>query len=200
MKRIACPIVFLFVCVTLLAAPAPKPNVRVEFPRYVYGNVVATSLEAINFRKFEFREFSGKRIPAGIRLADGKASVDYPGGGTDEIMLRRVSYFGGTAKSPKYAVAEFMHFAAKGSSKQDAIVQVFGLQDDHPVLLQQIVFDAQAEGWGIDFDAATATLDIRGRAEDGTPHCCPKFLDVVRYKWRGDRFVRTAYERQPTSK
>jgi hypothetical protein len=199
MKRIAF-LVFLFLNGTLFAAPAPKPNVRVDFPRYVYENTIATSLEAINFRKFEFREFSGKKVPDGIRLVDGKASIDHPGGGTDEIMLRQVSYFGGTANSPKYALAEFMHFAARGSSIQDGIVQVFAVRNDHPVLLQQIVFDAQAEGWGIDIDSSSATLEIRGRADDGTPHCCPKYLDVVRYKWRGDKFVQTVHKRRPIAK
>lgn len=190
----------LFSAVLSFAVPADKPNIRVESPRFVYENVIANSVDRLNFRKWEYREFTGRKSSEGVRLVDGKAARPRPQGGSDEIMLRRVSFFGGTPDRPKFALAEFMHFAARGSSKQDGVVQVYGIEKERPILLQQIVFDAQAEGWGIEFAPETTTLEIRGRADDGTPHCCPKFLDVVTFNWSGGRFVQKSYKRVPIEK
>jgi hypothetical protein len=83
------------------------------------------------------------------------------------------------------------------SCHSSGIVQVFELRDDHPVLVQQIDFDSDAKGAGTTFDDETRTLTITGRSNEESPHCCPKSLDVVMYRWEGQQFVQSSYKRVP---
>ena len=71
------------------------------------------------------------------------------------------------------------------------------LRDNHPVLMQEFDFDANALGTGATFDGKSQTLTITGRSAEESPDCCPKSLDVVSYQWDGQQFVQSSYKRMP---
>ncbi len=81
------------------------------------------------------------------------------------------------------------------SCNSHELVQVFELRDARPVLVQQIDFDSDARGTGATFDDRLLTLKISGRSNEESPHCCPKSLDVITYRWEGRQFVQKSYKR-----
>jgi hypothetical protein len=83
------------------------------------------------------------------------------------------------------------------SCNHHEIVQVFELRGSHPFLIQQIDFDSDATGTGATFDGNSLTLTVRGRSKEDSPHCCPKSLDVVTYRWERQKFVQSSYKRAP---
>jgi hypothetical protein len=82
------------------------------------------------------------------------------------------------------------------SCNSHEIVQVFELRDGRPVVVQQISFDSDAGGTGANFDDNSQTLTITGRSNEESPHCCPKSLDVVTYRWARQQFVQSSYRRE----
>jgi hypothetical protein len=89
-------------------------------------------------------------------------------------------------------------WVACGSSCTSAgIVQLFELRGKQPVITQQLVFDAHAEGTGATFDEKSLTLTITGRSDDQSPNCCAQNFDVVTYRWQGSEFEQASYERLP---
>jgi hypothetical protein len=74
---------------------------------------------------------------------------------------------------------------------------LFRIDGEGLVETQQLDFDMQAEGAGTDFDPATRILTIRARTNDDRAHCCPKSIDVVKFKWTGTRFAQFSDETVP---
>lgn len=65
-------------------------------------------------------------------------------------------------------------------------------------LLQFLKIDAQVPGSGVAFDSQHRTLTVKGRYKDESPHCCPRELEIVSYRWSDDgRFVLHDIHRQP---
>jgi hypothetical protein len=85
------------------------------------------------------------------------------------------------------------------SCNSHEIVQVLELRGGHPVVVQQINFDSDARGTGATFDDNSRILTITARSNEESPHCCPKSLDVVTYRWEGQQFVQSSYKRVPAS-
>ncbi len=77
------------------------------------------------------------------------------------------------------------------------IAQLFELRLGQPVITQQFVFDAHAEGTSATFNERAFTLTVTGRSDDGSPACCARNLDVVTYQWQGSEFKQASYERVP---
>jgi hypothetical protein len=131
--------------------------------------------------------------------------------GEDTVSLRAGKYekheqFGESSVKVKFlscldrGVAEHALLATDwvscgGSCNSHEIVQVFGLRGAHPVLVQQIYFDSDATGTGATFDDRLQTLTITGRSNEESPHCCPRSLDVITYRWEGQEFVQRGYRR-----
>ena len=131
--------------------------------------------------------------------------------GEDTVSLRAGKYekheqFGESSVKVKFlscldrGVAEHALLATDwvscgGSCNSHEIVQVFELRGAHPVLVQQIYFDSDARGTGATFDDRLLTLTITGRSNEESPHCCPRSLDVITYRWEGQRFVQRGYRR-----
>jgi hypothetical protein len=66
-----------------------------------------------------------------------------------------------------------------GASASDfQVVQVFSIRDNHPVLVQQILFNTRGcKTAGAKYSAQARTLTVK--AVHGWEHCCPKTLDVL---------------------
>jgi hypothetical protein len=153
-----------------------------------------------------------------LSASDGVCSVDYlntsVSDGYTTVLLRAGNYErpknleGESSVTVKLlscldrGVAEHALLATNwlncgASCNSQEIVQVFELRDGNPVLVQQISFDSDAAGTGAIFDDNSLTLTVKGRSNEESPHCCPKSLDVVTYRWAGQQFVQSSYTRVP---
>ncbi len=90
------------------------------------------------------------------------------------------------------AVADFHWGWIVASSSQSEAVQVFELSDHRLRIVQQIEFNVH-HGWpraGASFDPKTDLLTVRAvRNDPANGRCCPSILDVVAYRWSGNRFI-----------
>jgi hypothetical protein len=87
----------------------------------------------------------------------------------------------------QYAVVSLLHDYG-GTGVDEGLVQVFTVANKRLELIQELSFDAQANGSGVKFDANSRRLTIRARSNDDSPHCCAKNLDVVEFFWNGREF------------
>jgi hypothetical protein len=111
---------------------------------------------------------------------------EYPVG-HDWVKLVRVKYFDFTNGQPRRALVMVDYETSAGSSSAFGILQVLELASEHPLVLQQIEYNAGGEGVGSSFDVKSGILKVKG--VDGWEHCCPSSLDVGTFKWNGSRFV-----------
>lgn len=186
-----------------MPAEAPKkslgPSVIVEFPAYVYGQNF-TSLDKIDFENFRYRLDKNEPL---VRLRKGRYEhTEKDQGGNylwyEREALERVWRI--PADRPS-ALVMLDSFSAGGSSSDDAVLQLFQLGTDGKlVLVQQLTFDRQADGTGVAFNTVTHELTITARSDDGSAHCCPEHVDVVKYRWGGGRFVQTSASRKTLPK
>ena len=79
----------------------------------------------------------------------------------------------------------------------DGILQVFEVRQSDLFVSQQMSFDLQAPGTGVEFDPATRILTVRARTNDDSPHCCPKGVDVVTFRWDGKAFLEKTHRTIP---
>ena len=82
----------------------------------------------------------------------------------------------------------------------DGLLQVIEVENRRLVVNQQLTFDRQAPGTDADFDPKTATLTVRARSNDDSPHCCPKSIDVVTFRWDGKKFVEKSHRTIPVER
>lgn len=152
-----------------------------------------------------------------LAAINGVCGVDYLNApvsdGEDTVSLRAGKYaereqFGESSVTVKLlscldrGVAEHALLATDwvacgASCNSHEIVQVFELRGAHPVVVQQVYFDSDARGTGATFDDRLLTLTVTGRSKEESPHCCPKSLDVVTYRWERKQFVQSSYKRAP---
>jgi hypothetical protein len=130
-----------------------------------------------------------------VPLKDGKYEQRENLGGQSVVTVKHVSCLDHGVAERALLTTDWMSCGA--SCNDSGIVQVFELRDGHPVLIQQIGFDSDARGTGANFDENSQTLTITGRSNEDSPHCCPKSLDMVTYRWTGQQFVQGSYTRVP---
>lgn len=83
----------------------------------------------------------------------------------------------------KFAIASLSWVTAGGSSSSAGVVQVFTLREGHQVVIQQILFNTR--GCGTSSELATHPLLLNIKGVHGWEHCCPKTLDVIKFRWAG---------------
>jgi len=172
--------------------------VKVTSPRNVYRDV-AHSTKEIDFKNLTYH-LLGERIRLHNGFMRGNAhpleGEEYPP--HIEVTLKRISYFdfqNGHPRSEERRVGKecvstlSLDFFSVGASSSDiGLVLVFGIVDNHPVVMQQFEYDRQAPGAGDNFDEETGALTIKARARDDSPRCCPENLETDEFKWQGQAF------------
>lgn len=195
----ALTLLLLFLSFAGNANPATfRPTVDVIRPEYPYQQTVE-SLHAIDFRNFEFRIFNDDRKPmltARLRHGSYKSGWNTQEGMSDDVGLNWIRFVG--SSDSEYAVISLWWVEAAGSSSSYGIVQVFALQDKHPVVIQQIEFNTRnCQTAEASFAAANGVLTVKG--VHGWEHCCPRTLDVVTFRWTGSRFQQRSAKSVPMS-
>jgi hypothetical protein len=171
------------------------PAVDVVAPDYQYAQRV-DSLRDFDFTHFDFVIFDmNGKVQRSVRLKNG-AHHERQDFGDSRISLAPAQFFGVAAGDPNYVLLEGNETDSGGDLKSTGIVQVMAIAARHMHVLQQFIFDSQAPGAGIAFDPKSGSLIIRARSKDGTPVCCPKFMDVVHFHWNGRKFEQQSVQTQ----
>lgn len=103
--------------------------------------------------------------------------------GYDWLRLDGVRFLG---ESSEFAIVPFSWVTAGGSTSDFGVVQVFTLREGHPVVVQQILFNTRGCGASSQLSIRPLLLTIKG--VHGWEHCCPKTLDVIKFRWTGGSF------------
>ena len=130
-----------------------------------------------------------------VPLRAGKYEEKDPQGGESTVTVKLLSCLDRGVAEHALLATNWLSCGASCNSHE--IVQLFELRGANPVLVQQISFDSDAGGTGANVDDNSLTLTITGRSNEDSPHCCPKSLDVVTYRWAGQQFVQSSYKRVP---
>ena len=167
-----------------------RPSIDVLNLNYRYRRAFST-LQAVDHSNFDYNLFSntGERLLlAEVRNGkyDSRPSQPY---GSDWVRLEWVQFVG------SYAVVALSWVSTSGSSSDYGVVQVFALRHEHPVVVQQLMFNARGCGSRSTFDVAARKLTIKG--VHGWEHCCPTTLDTVTYSWTGSSFTQQTVESIP---
>lgn len=177
--------------------PQPKfpPAVVVVAPDYQYAQRV-DSLRDFDFTHFDFVIFDiyGK-VQRSVRLKNG-SHHEHQDFGDSSISLAPAQFFGVAGSDPSYVLLDGNETDSAGDARSTGIVQVITIAARHMHVLQQLTFDSQAPGAGVSFDPKSGNLVIRARSKDGTPVCCPKFMDVVHFHWNGRKFEQQSVQTQ----
>jgi hypothetical protein len=160
-----------------------EPAVQLEYPNKHFSQT-ADTIRKINSRDIAIELF-GK--PTGSGKIYFRRVVT-PGFMKFETSLEKTIYFRPGNDQEERALLIFNLFWAAGSSSERGDLLLFVLHDSHPVLIQEFSYDRQAEGTGETFNLKDLSLTIRARANDDSPHCCPRHLDIERFQWNGWRF------------
>ena len=171
----------------------PKvPNVDVSTPNRVL-KVKAEDVCQVDFRNIRmFGENAGWTAHLKNGRYERKSDSGYESAKVNQVhCLDRLESVG------QHALVMTNWQDCGGSCTSIGVVQVFVVRERHPVIIQQFVFDDHAKGTGASFDEKSLTLTVTGRTDDNSPNCCAKSLDVVRYEWRGSKFVRRTFKRIP---
>ena len=171
-------------------AAASVPAVTVSKPDRVL-EPTASSVCGVDFRNIRIFDEGRGSAP----LTDGK--YEREADSHDYVNLKDIVCFGHGEGAGEHALITAEWTSCGGSCNSSGIVQVFELRGGHPIITQQIDYDSHAEGTGAKFDKDSLTLTITGRSDEESPHCCPKSLDVVTYRWQGQQFVQSSYKRVP---
>jgi len=175
---------------TAAVAAASVPAVTVSKPDRVLEPTVS-SVCGVDFRNIRIFDEGRGSAP----LTDGK--YEREADSHEYVNLKDIVCFGHGEGAGEHALITAEWTSCGGSCNSSGIVQVFELRGGHPVITQQIDYDSHAEGTGAKFDKDSLTLTITGRSDEESPHCCPKSLDVVTYRWQGQQFVQSSYKRVP---
>jgi hypothetical protein len=167
-----------------------EPSVHISYPNTVL-HATARNVCDIDFRNI--------RLVRGSKYAQLHKGImdhrDKEGFGFQTVTLEKVTCFGRRKGIAQYALVESMWTYGGGSSNNDCVVQVVTLKSERPVIVQQFDFDCHAITTGPTFDSKTKKLTVRARTNDASPHCCASSLDVVYYRWNGNRFEQTKFRR-----
>ncbi len=170
-----------------------EPTLEVVNPQHVYVPMTQ-SLSSLDFRNFQFYIFdkSGKSMVR-AKLHNGKYQSKWTlQQGSNWLRLDSVRFMGG---HHEFAVV-LLSWVTTGASASDfGLVQIFALDENRPVVVQQILFNVRGCGTSARISPRTGVLTIKG--VHGWEHCCPKTLDVVTLRWSGSSFKRQSYESLP---
>ncbi len=171
------------------AASQPRGPVHISRPNKTIPTT-ARSLKDVDFSNFSY---------PGYRLKSGKYESNEDGG-FESAELEKVWIFDSASGQPHRALVYVVDTSGGGSSNVEGQLFVFDFQNGQLTLTQTLSFDAQADGAGVKFDPATAKLVIKARSwSDGSPHCCPKNLDVVTFNWTPAGFSQQSVRIEPIS-
>ena len=159
-----------------------RPAVDIRYPNRTYEAAVST------VREIPFRNFRYFLNGTSYQLRNGKAAVRKHLFYID-VDLGNVWYFDVKDGQPQRALVSLGLTEAAGSSSSTGFLQVFKIEDGHPLVTQEFSYDLQARGAGESFDSTSLTLIIRARSDDDSAHCCAKNIDIAVFKWRDDKFV-----------
>jgi hypothetical protein len=169
----------------------PGPTYTVERVTNCYPGSFS-SVRAIDFRNFHFREPSG-----GYTLKNGHFQHDTK---LDHYSID----FEWTRSLPKAdpsagesVIVVFSWFAAAGSSSQGGNAKVFSVSGNRLCVVEEIDWDTRFEsGQPTDsFDSSTSTLVIRSAHYiPGDARCCVSAMDIVSLRWDGTQFKPTAVQ------
>jgi hypothetical protein len=159
-----------------------------------------SSIGKIDFRKFLYFAFDvdGKPIPAFVSQANGIALQNgqynhRETGDYEELNLDSRFYLPQLSQSDGESALILLSWsAAGGSSSQWETAQIFKLLGEQLRVVQELKWEVH----GVEalptksFDARTSTLVIRADHHlPGDGHCCISALDIVTFKWDGNRLV-----------
>lgn len=171
------------------------PNVRVLYPNFALKSepCVFTVQHLGNIKSYAFQKNPLLRDSA--VLYQGKFSTfEMPEHGPASVELAWVQQL---PHQSNVAAALYDWKWIGGSSSQSNVVQVFGCQDGHLTILQQISNDAHSVHAGADYNASTGVLTVKSVNYGAGAHCCPEKLDIVTFKWTDRGFEQVGWETIP---
>ena len=162
-----------------------EPTVEVLFPRYVYKQTMK-SLRTVDFRNFQIHVFDARKSILIAKLRNGKYESNWASAhGSDWLRLNSVDFLGNHSE---FGVVSLSWVTTGASASAFGLVQVFTLREGHPVVVQQILFNARGCGTSASIRKNVGGLTVRG--VHGWEHCCPNTLDVLTFSWTGSSFER----------
>lgn len=117
--------------------------------------------------------------------------------GHEELSLDDVSFMTSPSGMAKYALASLNFLRCGGSCSDEGFVKVFELRGGRPFEIQEIQYDRQAPGTGVQFSPKTQVFVVTGRFEDSAAHCCADALAVVTFNWDGKVFQMRNAKKEP---
>jgi len=192
---------FCLILLSLFAHPDARaqqktsPALEVCFPNYSYPNPIP-SLHQLDFKNTGVIFFGEKGVPDfHARLRRGSFEQLHKIGG-DSVSFAWMKFLGDRSAEPDYAVAYYIWAMWAGSSSGFGVVQLLHIDDGHPKVVQQILFNLRgSEKAGAFFNAKSNTLTIRG--VDDWEHCCPTGLDVVKFQLSDGVLKQVHYGKAP---
>jgi hypothetical protein len=175
-----------------VAQTAEVPAIDVSTPNRVIP-IKANKACGIDFKNIRV---SGADRRQTVRLKSGEYKRKYDSG-YEAVGLENVFCLEPGKGKAQRAIIVLSWLDCGGSCSSTGVVQLVSIHSQHPVVIQQFVFDSHADGTGATFNEKSQTLTVTGRSDDGSPHCCARNLDVVTYRWQGSKFVQGQYKRVP---
>ena len=113
------------------------------------------------------------------------------------MSVTAVRYFGRPHGASETALLSVAELSCGVSCSEAGDILIFRLWKGRLLETQQIGFDLQAPGAGVDFSSENGILTVKARHEDNSAHCCPDKLDVATFKWDGKTFRLQSLNVQP---
>lgn len=161
-----------------------QPTVEVTAPQHVYRMRIG-SLRGVDFRNFHFHIFNehGNSILT-AKLRNGKyESVWTLRDGSNWLRPDWLRFMG---EQSEFAIVSLSWVSTGGSASDFGVVQVFSLRSQHPVVVQQILFNTRGCNASSEFSSLYRVLTIKG--VHGWEHCCPTTADVMQFRWTDGSF------------
>lgn len=188
-------IAFAVVCAVSVSAPlgvaqeqnVDAPNYEISFPNYRYEATVSSLLE-VDFKNLTLFWFGkhGPRRSAKLTNGSYERNDEYHGG--EYITLDLLHFLDAEQKEASFAVIDIDWRNCGGSCSESGLAQVFAVQFGHPTVVEQIRYERHAPNTGANIGAVSKVLTLTGRSSEPSANCCPKSLDVMRFKWYGSGF------------
>jgi hypothetical protein len=200
---------FIFVSLWLVISPFAfaqtpprrsqrEPTVELATPDYVYRSTI-DSLTRLDFRNLSLHIFNARgESTLAAQLRNGRYdSKEHDrkgrfGHGYDWLRLDWVRFLG---ENSDFAVISFSWVTAGASASDFGVVQVFTLRQGHPVVVQQLLFNTRGCGASAHFSTRLSHLTIKG--VHGWDHCCPRTLDVIKFRWADGSFHQESHYSAP---
>lgn len=190
----------IFLCAMNVCAQVPSWPYDSDFgkgyhvvePQYTYKGSFA-SIRKIDFRNLTVRLFDEHGRPdETVALKNGKCEkktrVTY-----DSYELVAVYHLKGEKDGIERMVLLLDEFYIGGSSSNGTFAQVLERSDGRLTVTQQIEYDRDAlrRERHHSFHPTNEKLEIRAsHYMPGDAHCCISAIDVVTFRWTGEKFVR----------